>query len=152
MKRRGKWGMLLVLVVLFAGLFVRVYPLRAEHCDFTGSTKEWVELPFGVRMFEKYHKSELEEFGEMNFPEALKHRWISYRGTEKNVYGMDLLYSHGRPNALYTLRGLFLKSFMEVGSKEDVLGFYQLLRTGSDEDVRARVMALIDQYNVGYGG
>ena len=137
-----------MLAFLIAANFVPVYTNVGEHCDYTGSTRSWTRLPFGIRVKSVYEASLLEDFITENHSGELKHHWVSYQGTERNIYGFPLVRGHGRPNALFMRSEIFLKDFIAEAEPSAVKSFYDFLRTQSNPRVEARVEELMEDYGM----
>ena len=73
-------------------------------------------------------------------PNALVHRWMSYAGTGKNVFGMKILYGHGRPGAITQLDHEILCKWMERNDAETVRQLYDLLVSDDQKKIEKQVM------------
>lgn len=131
-----------------ASNLVTVSTKIGEHCDYTGSTRSWTRLPFGIRVNSVYEASPLEDFITENHSGDLEHHWVSYQGTERNLYGSTIARGHGTPNALFTRSEMFLKNFLAEAEPSAVKKFYDFLRTQSTSRVEARVQELMDDYGM----
>lgn len=135
-----------VLTVVFLVLpNIPAYTQRGDHCDFTGSTKTWISLPFGIRINEHYEKSSLEEFISKKYPSELQHQWISYVGTGKNIFGKSLSFGHGRPNALLTFNRTYLDAFVNGMPDEQVKDLYDTLVRNDRAEIKDRIGRLLGQ-------
>lgn len=141
-------GVTCVLAFLIAANFVPVYTNIGEHCDYTGSTRSWTRLPFGIRVKSVYEGYLLEDFIAENYSKELEHHWVSYQGTKRNIYGYSLVRGHSRPSALFMRSEIFLKNFLTEAEPSAVKSFYDFLRTQSNPKVEARVDELMEDYGV----
>lgn len=115
------------------------------HCDFTGSTKSWTKWPLWIRTDEFYETSPIEEFLAKNRPDLIEHKWVSYEGTGKNIFGEPVFFGHGRPNALLLFPRWYLKLFVEQSPNEDVIELYETLRRDDRDEIQQRVDQLYDE-------
>jgi len=129
-----------------AAIFIPATTQRGEHCDYTGSTRGWTELPWGQRIDEHHHPSALETFLIQHHPDQLEHNWVSYQGTQRNIYGTPLLFSHGRPNRLLG-SGPILSTYVAGAPETEIMAFYHLLRSGNKAAIAARLQELVTQSN-----
>lgn len=124
-------------LVFIGGFFVHAYTSVGEHCDFTGSRRSWTLLPLGLKVNQSYKTSALESYIAKNHPEELEHRWVSYAGDAKNLYGLTFRRGHGSPNGLY-FTDYYMKRFVDEGKPDEIKRFYDLLRTASYEDAETQ--------------
>ena len=57
-----------------------------------------------------------------------------------------MIMGHGRPNALFSKSEHFLKWFIEEAEPAEIKGFYDLLRTGSEKEIRRKVDLVMEDY------
>jgi hypothetical protein len=114
MKIRYKIG--IGVIVFFVSLYilgsVQAYRDWGFVCENTGSTKGHREWLFGNKTGHWYEKSALEDFMLEKYPDRIKHRWTSYAGTDKNIFGQAILYGHGKPGAILDTR-IFLEDWVQ---------------------------------------
>jgi len=105
---------------------------RRGHRDWLGTfeTSHW------------YKESELESFIKKNYPSEFKHRWTSYEGTGRNIFGTAVLRGHGRPGAILQLSPELLVGMSDTDKKQ----LYDLLVQGDPKVIRARIEQLFDEY------
>lgn len=130
----------IILVVLFVVSFTSVaYRDWAFICENTGSRKGYRAWFFGLHTSHWYHASELERFIDQQFPKELEHRWTSYAGTGRNIYGAKLLFGHGRPGPIYQVREQDLNKWFTTLSLADKKAFYDLLVQDNREAIKHKV-------------
>lgn len=115
------------------------------HCDFTGSTKSWTKWPLGIRTDYNYETSPIENFLATNRPGLIEHKWVSYSGTGKNIFGKPVFWGHGSPNALLLFPRTYLQFYIEQSPKEDVLELYETLRLDDRDEIKLRVEKLHEE-------
>ena len=123
-------------------LCLPAYTTRGDFCEVTGSIKTWVELPFGIQIFQRYRRSALEEYVSHEMPHELRHRWESYEHIERNVIGIPLTYYCGRPIALFGLSSDFLNKWIETKPKAEIVEFHHTLLRGEEAEISARTKAI----------
>jgi len=69
-----------------------------------------------------------------SFPKELEHRWISYAGTGRNIFGLRVLFGHGSPGELIRIDQQTLDQWFETLPYGEKRQFYDLLRS---DDQRA---------------
>lgn len=89
-------GAATILFILFS------VPIRIEYglvSAGTGSRHEYTQWLLLLRSNERYTESPIETYlRESN--QKFEHRWISYAGTGRNIFGMAVARSHGSPGAI----------------------------------------------------
>lgn len=115
------------------------------HCDFTGSTKSWTRWFFTIRTNYQYNTSPLESFLTANAPERIQHKWVSYQGTGRNIFGKTVFLGHGTPNALCGFPRDYLRLYIENSSSESVLDLYETLRRADRGEIKQRVDRLFEE-------
>lgn len=149
MKTRYKIGV--GVIVLFISLYllgsVQAYRDRAFICENTGSSRGHREWLFEIETGHWYEKSALEDFMLDKYPDNLKHRWTSYRGTGKNIFGQALLRGHGRPGAALSMKSI-LEDWIQKNEPEDILALYELLASDIDQETKnQRVEKIIEDHS-----
>lgn len=148
MKTRYKIGVAVIVFFLasYFLLIVQAYRDWAFICENTGSTKGHREWLFEKNTGHWYKKSALEDFMLEKYPDKLKHRWTSYKGTGKNILGQAMLRGHGRPGAISEIR-IFLDDWVKKNNPEDILELYELLASDVDKEIKEqRVEKIAEEY------
>lgn len=139
-KRRWLWVAIVAVPVLaVAGILLQgvvVYRDFAFVCENTGSRHGYRVGLFGNRSNDWYKASPLEEFVKREAPAALEHRWTSYAGTGKNLWGDSILFGHGAPGALLDVKYETLSVWISDNDRQDVLGLYESFRDSSPAESR----------------
>ncbi len=108
-------------------------------CENTGSYKGHIEWFFGQQTSYWYEKSALENFIQKNYPDInIEHRWTSCSGTGRNIFGMALLYGHGRPGPIMDIPYGLLDEWIHTGEPERIRELYELLASDKDHDVKKK--------------
>lgn len=132
-------GLILILIAAYFALTTIAYREWAYICVNTGSRKGYTEWLTGKRTKEWYWESPLEAFIKAKHADILKHDWVSYAGTGKNIFGMTGLFGHGRPGPIYDLPQRNFEAWIEGMDAEEKLNVYKVLSSGD----RDRISALI---------
>lgn len=139
-------GILIVSCVVIIGLVtiavlfsVPAYREWAFICENTCSRKGYCQWVFGLKTDHWYEKSPLEDFIQSEDPNALVYRWMSYAGTEKNIFGQTILYGHGRPRAIIKLDHEVLRMWIQKNDDETVRQFYDLLVSDNQKEIEKQV-------------
>ena len=92
-------------------------------------------------------KSVLENYIAENCPDIIiEHRWTSCEGTGKNIFGMAVLFGHGRPGPIMEIPDDVLEEWIQNNEQEAVLNFYELLCSDEDEDLkRQRINEIVEE-------
>jgi hypothetical protein len=131
--------------VTFVLLNVQVYRDWAFICENTGSRMGYRQWLFGFKTGQWYKQSPLEEFIQSEAPKTLIHRWTSYAGTGKNIFGMNILYGHGRPGAIIRLDHGILCKWIEQNDAATINQFYNLLISDDQKEIEKRVMEIWEE-------
>lgn len=115
-------------------------------CENTGSHKGYRQWIFGFETGHWYKKSPLEGFIQSNSPDVLIHRWTSYAGTGKNIFGMKLLFGHGRPGAIKKLDHGVLGQWIEKNDAEAVRKLYDLFVSDDQKAIEKKVTEIWDEF------
>lgn len=134
-----------VIVFLILSAVFPVYTLKAYHSDTTASGKSWTQWPFGFKSNYRYRESALETYLKDNLKEPIEYKWISSRGTRKNIYGSVLVRAHGSPNGLLGCPGDMLEIWIEHTPKDEILTFYRTLKNGKDEEIELAISQFFAQ-------
>ena len=114
-------------------------------CENTGSRKGYRQWIFGTKTGHWYKKSPLEEFISLQDPAALAHKWTSYAGTGKNVFGIPVLFGHSSPGAIYRLDHQIQSEWIASNPPEEVKKLYDLLVTGDQPAIDKKVVDILDE-------
>jgi hypothetical protein len=137
MKKRYKIGA--GVIISFVSLYIsgsfQAYRDWAFICENTGSSKGHREWLFEIKTGHWSKKSSLEDFMLDKYPDKLKHRSTSYKGTGENIFGQAILYGHGRPGAILGTK-IFLEDWVQENEPEDILALYELLSSNTDEEIK----------------
>ena len=128
---------LATIVVLIS---VPAYRDWAFICENTGSRNGYRQWVFGIKTSRWYKKSPMENFIQSEAPDALVHRWTSFAGTGKNIFGKAILYGHGRPGAIIQLDHEVLRKWIRKNDTETVRQFYDLLVSDDQKEIEKQVM------------
>jgi len=141
MKKRSRPSIPFVASLAIIGLGVGLVMFNIQVCrdwaficENTGSRKGYRHWIFGPETGHWYKQSPLEEFVTRDEPDALVHRWTSYAGTGKNIFGVPILHGHGRPGAMYRFDHEIQSRWIEHNPPEEVRELYDLL-VSDDQDV-----------------
>jgi hypothetical protein len=148
MRRRG-WifwtaGTVAALALLFISVTFVCYRDWAFLCENTGSHMGYREWWFGLRTKPWHQRSAVEAYIQENYPDELAHRWTSYAGTGKNIYGGKLLHGHGRPGPLKHLKLDHLNRSFTAMSDTDKKAFYDLLVSADNAAIEAKVDSMME--------
>ena len=143
-------SILLLTVVTVVVLVLVVSPIQicrdwAYICENTGSRKGHREWTFGPKTGHRYQNSPLEEFLQTNASGQLSHRWTSYAGTGKNVFGRTVLFGHGRPGAILQLRHEVLRQWIDKNDDDEVHQLYDLLVAGNQPEIDAKIESICEE-------
>lgn len=134
---------LAILVVLLLAVFgVWICRDWAFVCEHTGSRKGYRQWRLGLKTGHWTMKSPLEAFVEAQEPEALVHRWTSYSGTGKSLFGRSVLFGHEHPGPVFRLDHDIQRAWIEKNDAATVRAFYDLLVSGNEAEIEERVVAI----------
>ena len=88
----------------------------------------------------------MEDFIQSEAPDALVHRWTSFAGTGKNVFGKAILFGHGRPGAIIKLDHEVLRNWIQKNDAETVRQFYDLLVSDNQKEIEERVAEIWQEF------
>ncbi len=135
-------GVLLVfLCALVVVLSFNAYTVYAYVCENTGSRRGHHLWFFGLKTSEWYYQSPLELFMQQTHPDQLEHRWMSYAGTGKNIFGQSMSYGHGKSPLSQLRFARDLEEYFATLPSERKLELYRVFSTGD----RATVQATVDE-------
>lgn len=77
--------------------------------------------------------------------DALVHRWTSYSGTGKNVFGRAVLHGHGYPEGVFRLEPDVLRWWIERNDPVTVWGFYDVLVSEDEAEIEKRVATIWEE-------
>ena len=75
-------------------------------------------------------------------PEAVVHRWASYAGTGKSLFGRSVLFGHERPGPVFRLDHDIQREWIGKNDAATVRAFYNLLVSGNEAEIEERVVAV----------
>jgi hypothetical protein len=148
-RRRIIIGLLLMPVafaVAWAVCGLQVCRDWAFVCENTVSHKGYRQWPLGIKTGQWYKKSPLETFLKTKAPDTIVHRWTSYAGTGKNMYGRATLFGHASPGAVLQLTPEVLGSYVERHPPEDVRDLYTLLVSDDEQEIARKVDDIWDEF------
>ena len=140
--RAAVFGIVLITLLIFSLLAV-AYRDWAFVCENTGSRKGYREWFFGLQTGAWYEPTSVETFIIKEHPDALQHRWTSYAGTGKNIYGGKLLYGHGHPGVILQIPPDCLNSLFDPLPPPKKKAFYDLLLHGDTKAILEQATAII---------
>jgi hypothetical protein len=114
-------------------------------CENTGSRKGYRQWTFGPKTGHWYKKSPLEEFVAAHDPNMLAHRWTSYAGTGKNVFGKPVMRGHSRPGAILRFDHAIQSRWIADNPPEDVWKLYDLLVSDDQDAIEKKIMEIWDE-------
>jgi hypothetical protein len=113
-------------------------------CENTGSRYGYTEWRSGGRTANWYKASPLEEFLKEKHPEKLQHRWTSYAGTGKNIFGKSLSWGHGRPGPIKYVDMLVMQTYFAKISDAQKLQLYEEFASGDLEKAKLAAYAILE--------
>ncbi len=135
---------LAVVVILFLLLLAEpVCHDRADICAHTGSRREYRQWFWGRKTSEVYTESKLEAFMKEQYADVVRNKWVSYRGTGRNVLGCSISSGHGEPGPMVLLvRSGMLDHYVEGLDGLGRKALYDLFASGDGEAVEARAQEI----------
>lgn len=144
-----RWIIILGLAALVA-LALALPPVsicrdRAFIDRHTGSRTGHREWRFGIRSGDWYQASALEAFMRAKHPDDLRQDWVSYAGTERNIFGGATLFGHGRPGPIIHLSLEQIAAYCGKASEAEQRRLYDVLSAGEPEAVEVLVRRIAEQ-------
>ena len=137
-----------ILIVTLAFAFFTVpfmaYREWAFVSENTGSRKGYREWFFGLRTRHWYKRSTIENFVATNGPVKFEHRWTSYAGTGYDIYGLKVLYGHGRPGPISRVPQDVLNKWFDALTQKEKVDFCILLNSTNKDALRTTVDKIWD--------
>jgi hypothetical protein len=130
-------GMLLVLALV--ALATPFYCDRGYICNLTGSRKGYREWFFGMETGHWQKESALDAFMQEHYSKELRHQWIDYEGTGRNIFGWAVSRAHGSPGYIIVLPESTLDAYVQKNSERENKALYDLLTTGDENSIRAKL-------------
>jgi hypothetical protein len=134
---------LLGLAVLFMAAIAAFNFEVCRECGFicknTGSQRGYREWCLGWKTGQWYKASALERFMEVKYPHELQHKWVSYEGTGKNIFGMTILWGHGRPGPIILLDHEILAAYIQESDDFQKKALYDLFSSGDEPAIEAKI-------------
>lgn len=149
---RDRWAMVPAVAAVLAVIALcclAAYGLQAYRdwafiCTNTGSRKGHREWFFGSETDQWYRQSALERFMRSKHPDDLRHQWVSYAGTGKNIFSMALLYGHGRPGPITLIRPELLDEHIGSLTDAEKRSLYDLLVSGDPDEIKKKIEQIVD--------
>lgn len=145
--RRKRWLLGGVLVVIAGVVFVpatAVSYVKREHCWYTLSQRGHTEWPFGIESSHWSKRSPLEEYLAENAPVQLEHDWHMLANVGKTIYGDSIVFHDYRTTPARRLRPEVLRRWIAESNREEVLEFYELLKSGDRDRIEMKVTEIMD--------
>ncbi len=146
-KREVLWGLLigaLLLVLFFFTVTTVAYRDWSFICENTGSRKGYRQWCFGLKTGHWYQPTSVEMFITKESPATLQHRWTSYAGTGKNIFGGKLLHGHGRPGVILQVPPDCLNSLFDNLPTSEKKAFSDLLIQGDAKAILEKATAIVE--------
>lgn len=74
-----------------------------------------------------------------NHPDELQHRWTSYAGTGKNIFGMVRLRGHGQPGPILLIRSETLDEHVRGLDDAGKKALYEVFRSGDADRIEREI-------------
>jgi len=132
-------------VAVIAAMMVQTSVTRASICVHTASREGYTEHIGGRKSDEWSTPSALETYLKGR-QVPVEHRWVSYAGTGRNIFGRTMSRSHGDPGAIMDLRNEVLEKWIATQSHEEIMALYEMLKSGDQEAIRAGIAGIFDKY------
>ncbi len=145
LRRRRTIAVLAVIAfaaVLLAMLFLMNLPVSTDFafiCKNTGSRKGHRESSSGAETGHWYKESELERFMKTNHLSQLQHKWTSYQGIGKNVFGTGIVLRHRWPRPIILLDQQILDAHVRALDDPGKKALYELFASGDESRVEKEV-------------
>lgn len=146
MKERYRFSICFVVSLTVIGLVVilvlsnlQVYRDWAFICENTASRKGYRYWFNGMETGYWYKESPLESFMREKHSDQLANRWTSYAGTGKNIFGVSMLFGHGRPGPILRLDDKVFADYFVSLSDQEKLELYVLFSTGDEKEISDKV-------------
>ncbi|HEX2854558.1 MAG TPA: hypothetical protein VHO24_15110 [Opitutaceae bacterium] len=140
--RKFALSVLVAAGLVFLASTVIVYTDVGEVCEYTASHRESRFRPFGGQSRQVYHRSALETFLEREHPGQVAHRWTSYKGNGKNIFGRTNVHGHGSPGVVMQLPA----ELIDALNAEQMRRLYVTLRSGNEAAQETLVRELQQDY------
>jgi len=136
----------LILVALLAVLPLQMCRDWAFVCENTGSHQGYRQWFTGHRTGQWYQESHLEQFMDQAHPGVLKHQWVSYRGTGRNLLGRPIRLGLGHPNPVLMARRHAFDFYVDSLDDAGKLNLYQTLAFGAPGEVEVQMGKVRDYW------
>lgn len=133
----------LIFIVVYFIFYHEVYRDKAFICENTASEKGYRQWPDGYISDEWYKTSSIELFMLEHYPNQLQHRWTSFRGDGKNVFGITMRFSHGFPGPI--MQFYSLDRYMSKIDDSQKKALYDLFVGTNMDAIRIKVIELEKQ-------
>ena len=131
--------------VALVAFSIEMYRDWAFICENTGSRNGYRQWIFGPKTGHWQKTSPLEEFIQSRKPDALVHRWTSYAGSGKNVFGTPMSRVHGHPGAILHLDHKIQQRWIDKNDTTSVHELYELLVSDDEEQIDKRIRDIWDE-------
>lgn len=136
---------LVAAVALLAALGLQTHRDYAFICENTGSHKGYRQWRLGWQTREWHRESRLEQFMRAQHPTELRHRWTSYSGTGKNIFGQAILFGHEWPQVGSVIRSwTWFDSYVDTLDDTAKLELYRVLASGNRGAIQAEEKRIED--------
>lgn len=136
--------LLIAACVLVVVLSFRAFTDYAYVCENTASRKGHRQWFLGLRTGAWYYQSPIETFMQQTHPDKLEHRWMSYAGTGKNIFGQSMSFGHGKSPLSQLRFARDFESYIATLSPEMRLELYHTFSTGDYAAVQAAVDEIVE--------
>ena len=134
---------IIVAGIVLVGAYFLQYPTMYEDsyyvCANTLSRRGHTEWPFGLKSSHWQTASPLEEYLTTHEPDSIVHDRLFSNAAGKSLYGQATMYVDGAPPIGHMIAWNHLEAWISATSKEEVLGFYELLKAGDRERIREKI-------------
>jgi hypothetical protein len=113
-------------------------------CENTGSRYGYIQWRSGKQTGNWYKASPLEKFMKEKHPEKLQHRWTSYAGTGKDIFGKSLSWGHGFPGPIKYLDMRIMETYFAKISGTEKLQLYEEFASGDLEKAKLAVDTILE--------
>jgi len=130
-----------MVAVLAFLLVLTAFPICSDWafiCENTGSRKGYREWFLGLQTNKWYEESKLEDFVKKEYPNEFQHRWTSYQGTGRNIFGIAIVRRHGRPGPILMPID-WLNGYVDHLDPDQKKGLYDVFKSDDPKEVRNAV-------------
>ena len=123
------------------------FPVRVDSafiCANTGSRHTYSDWLVFIRTNDKFSESPIESYLAKS-GKTWEHRWISYAGTGKNVFGKSISWGHGSPGSILDFQP-YIYDYVAKLSDEEKERIYHAFSTGTQMEISKIVFGLQQKY------